>query len=134
MNKLKSKDTDVFAPSIPKALLRGLLVSMIFTFVAFAVFALIISLTSLTEASADKMVTVCTGVAIAISGFTASKGAMSKGWLWGALGGLLYITVVWIIGMISSGRFYADMRIITMLLLAALIGAFGGIIGINTKR
>ena len=132
MNRFK--DTEAIKTTSTKSLIRALVISMGLTFIIFAIFSLIISFSSISEASADTMVTVATAVAIAVSGFIAAKGASSKGWMWGMLGGLTYIIAVWLIGILSNGRFIFDSNTLIAFALSAIIGAFGGIVGINVKR
>lgn len=134
MNGLNFKQVESIKTSSTKPLVKALFVSMTLTLVIFVVFSIIIAFSSISEASADTMVTVATAIAIAVSGFTAARGASSKGWMWGSFGGILYILAVWIIGMLANDTFSFSTRTLVAFIIAAIIGAFGGIVGINSKK
>ncbi|MBQ8525518.1 MAG: TIGR04086 family membrane protein [Clostridia bacterium] len=134
MSRFSFGEAEMIKASPVKSLARALLASMIFTIIVFVAFSLIIAFTPMSEASADIMVTAATAAAVSVSGFAAAKGAASKGWMWGALGGIAYIVSVWIIGMIASGGFSFNSKTLMALLLSVLIGALGGIVGINMRR
>ena len=117
-----------------KASAKSLIYSMSFTFISFVILALIMTLTTLGESFAYKSVLIITILSVLLSGFLRAKSAVSRGWMWGALGGILYTTVLWITSIIFNGNFSFGLKAIISILISALTGAAGGIIGINFKR
>lgn len=117
-----------------KSIAKGVIAALALTVAIFAVFAAVISFTNVSESAADAMVTIATAAGIALSGIIAAGGAQSKGWLSGAIGGFLYIFIVWLIGAVASRGFSLTERASVMFLLSVVIGAFGGIIAINVRR
>lgn len=113
-------------------LLRALAISVLFTLASFAIFSVIITYTSLSEASGDIVVTAVTLIAVMLSGFEAAKKSSSRGWLWGLIGGIAYITTVYITGLAINGNSGISTKVISFFLISGTIGALGGIIGINT--
>lgn len=133
MNKIFSAENESGKSSAVLTLLRALAISMIFTFASFAIFAAIITYTSISEASGDILVTAVTMIAVALSGFTAAKKAASKGWMWGGLGGMVYMLVVYLAGIIAGVNIGISAKGIGILLISGIIGAIGGIAGINVN-
>ena len=134
-NKIAIKENDSSKSLISfKSLIKSVIVAILFTIILFLVFALIISFTDITEASADTMVTVATIIGVIISGIISAYGASSKGWLSGSIGGLFYIFIVWLTGLISGYSVSFSKSTAVILALSIVFGAIGGIIGINMKR
>lgn len=117
-----------------KSVAKAVVCALVLTVAIFAVFSAVISFSSVSETAADAMVTIATAAGIALSGIISAGGAQSKGWLSGAIGGFLYIFAVWLTGAVVSGGFALTERAAVMFLLSIIIGAFGGIIGINLRR
>ena len=130
---MKENDSSKYLISV-KSLIKSVIVAILFTIILFLVFALIISFTDITEASADTMVTVATIIGVIISGIISAYGASSKGWLSGSIGGLFYIFIVWLTGLISGYSVSFSKSTAVILALSIVFGAIGGIIGINMKR
>lgn len=73
-------------------------------------------------------------VAVLFGAIGASRCAKERGWYYGGLTGLLYAVVMVLIGVVVYNTFTFDASGLFRVLVMALIGAFGGIIGINTVR
>ena len=132
--KLFNAENKCCKKTVTGNIIRSLTVSMIFTFVAFLIFAVIISFSSLSEASAETIVNIVTFTAVIISGFTAAKNANSKGWIWGAAGGGLYIGTVIVAGLLANNSSSLAIGTLGFFLISVLIGAIGGIAGINLRK
>lgn len=118
----------------PRAVLKSIIISYAFTFIVFAVFAAVITYTSFPETFTDTVVVITTVLAIIISGMAVSAGARSRGWLNGGIGGFVYMLLLLVLGVIFSDGAVFDMKDVFALLLGFVLGAVGGIIGINMKR
>ncbi|MDG0790155.1 TIGR04086 family membrane protein [Cohnella ginsengisoli] len=70
------------------------------------------------------------GAASLAGGFTAAKRSGKRGWYIGAIAGLLYAVAVVLIGFLSQDIGF-DSRMGLLGLIAALAGAFGGMLGVN---
>ncbi|MFD2329738.1 TIGR04086 family membrane protein [Cohnella sp. GCM10020058] len=70
------------------------------------------------------------GAASLAGGFTAAKRSGKRGWYIGAVTGLLYAIAVVLIGFLSQDIGF-DSRMGQLGLIAALAGAFGGMLGVN---
>lgn len=117
-----------------KPQIRSVVYSMVFTFLAFLILAVVMTFTTVGESAAEKSVIAITVAAVIIAGFLQAKSASSRGWMWGALGGLIYTAVLWIISGAAMGSFGFGIKTIIAFVLSAVVGAAGGIIGINSRK
>ena len=118
----------------PRAVLKSIIISYAFTFIVFAVFAAVITYTGFSEKYIDTVVMITTVLSIIIAGVAVSTGARSRGWLNGGIGGLVYMLILMLLGIIFSDGAIFEMSDVLVLMLGFVLGAFGGIIGINMKR
>lgn len=118
----------------PRAVLKSIIISYAFTFIVFAVFAALITYTGFSETYIDTVVIITTVLSIIISGMAVSVGARSRGWLNGGIGGVVYMFVLTLLGMMFQDDAFFGMRDVLMLLIGFVLGAVGGIVGINMKR
>lgn len=65
-------------------------------------------------------------------GFVAARKAGRKGWYFGLANGLLYALAVLIISFLATDASWT-MAVPTLLGVAAIAGAFGGMVGVNTS-
>lgn len=114
--------------------IKALGIAFVFTGVVFAVFALLITYTSMPDSIIGMIVFVTMIFAIMVSGFVVARNATSRGWLNGAVGGLLYVLILYIIGALFQFGLVFDRHVAMLLLIGFLAGAFGGIVGINMKK
>ncbi len=128
------QNTDIQTTPLLRALLKGLITSVIITFAAILLLSLIITYTPLNEAYADTAVAVITYIAIIAGGFSAAKGTAGRGWLTGMISALLYILLMWIVSGATKGNMQFDTSTALNILISLLCGAFGGIVGINVSR
>ncbi len=111
----------------------GLVYTMGIVFVLTLLFALILYFTSLSDSTLPIISYIVTAVALLFGGYQAGKKAESKGWYYGGLVGIIYGIVL---AMISYLGFAIAMNLkqLSLVVLAFLFGAFGGMIGVNTKN
>ena len=121
-------------PASVISVLKSLGVSYGFTFAVFAVFALLLTYTGIPDSIIGTVVFVTMVFAVMISGFTTARGASSRGWLNGAIGGLMYVLILYILGVMFVTGFVFDKHVVALLVIGFLSGAFGGIVGINMKK
>ncbi len=116
-----------------KKLLKGIVMSYLLTFIMLFIFSILITYTSLSESFADIIVTCATYISTAACGFFAASNTSKKGWLTGSIAGLAYILILFVIALLK-GNYVVGTGTIICLIISALTGALGGIIGINAKR
>lgn len=71
-------------------------------------------------------------IAVLLGSIAGSRAAGERGWYYGGVIGLIYALVMMCIGFVVYSTFSFDAGGLLRILLMALIGAFGGMIGVNT--
>ena len=117
-----------------KNLVVGLLMAYAITCIVFLGYSMLITYTEMSEGSLPMVVSLTTLLAVLVAGFDAARGAAKRGWLWGMWAGFLYVAIMAIIMSVALNEFLVDGRTITVILLALVGGAIGGMIGINVKK
>ena len=104
-----------------------LTISLLFISSVISVFAV------LPEAIVSLLVAAVTYISIGVCGFRAARHLGRSGLLSGALSGLIYVIVLYLIGGIAFGDFGISYSSAITMLICVLCGAIGGVIGINTR-
>ncbi|MDF2839730.1 MAG: family rane protein [Clostridia bacterium] len=112
-------------------MLKSLLVCLIISFVMILLYALILSFTSISDATMSKVTQTILIISIAIASAYGGKKTRHRGWLFGAILGLIFTILLVPFGMALGQVFTMDIYLIAKLLVAAVVGAIGGIIGVN---
>lgn len=73
-------------------------------------------------------------ISVLFGAIVGSRAAGERGWYYGGMVGLFYAIVMLCIGLAIYNTFSFDAGGLFRVLLMALIGAFGGIIGVNTGK
>lgn len=73
-------------------------------------------------------------ISVLIGSLSASRAGRERGWYYGGLTGLIYALIMVGIGVTIYNTFSMDANGLFRVLLMILIGAFGGIIGVNTLK
>ena len=114
--------------------IKGVLVSYIITIPTFVVFAFILSNTSFPEKYISPVVIITTVVSVMFAGLSVTKSIRSKGWLNGAIVGLAYIFILYMVSSLVFNDFSINKNVVTIAFLGVLAGITGGIIGVNLKK
>lgn len=72
--------------------------------------------------------------AVLFGSVSGSRAARERGWYYGGVIGIIYALIMICIGVLAWNTFAMNAGGLFRVLLMALIGAFGGIIGVNTGR
>jgi len=114
-------------------ILKGLATSYIFTFISFLIFAILLSLTNISDSSIPNIILVISILGILIGSATCTHYAHSHGLLWGALVGFSYSLILYLLSSLLLVGFSSGMSTIYLILSSALFGSIGGIVGINLQ-
>jgi len=117
-----------------KQLAFGVLVGYAITCIVFLAYAMMITYTQMSERNLPTVVAITTLLSVMVAGFDAAKGAISRGWMWGMIAGLIYVAVLAIIMIVMVPGFFVDGRTVTIIALSIAGGGLGGILGINIRR
>ncbi|HHY82327.1 MAG TPA: TIGR04086 family membrane protein [Clostridiales bacterium] len=112
---------------------KGSVFAVVITLFFIILFAFTMQLSSLSETIIRPVVQVIRILSIAVGGAYVARQTTSKGWLKGAATGVSYVILVSLIGIISGGHFAFDRILLSDTLMAIIVGAAGGAIGINIR-
>ncbi|MDB5053427.1 MAG: hypothetical protein JWM44_1477 [Bacilli bacterium] len=110
---------------------------MVYSFVIMGIGALIISFilafTNQKENSLAFYAYIVHAISILIGGYVCGKRTNRKGWYHGGLLGILYAVIIWSVGFLGYDQ-AITIHIFFSLIAAYLVGAFGGILGVNNAK
>ncbi len=130
MSDKASVSTNDSAFSFLKSI-KFILISYLISFLLIAVLSAVITWTDVPEAVASPSVRVITFFSAFLSALLTTRSSGSKGWLVGALTGAINIAVLLLFGMALFGGMAFSFSNALMILLGAVSGMAGGIIGVN---
>lgn len=111
----------------------GLFVATLLVFAGSLLTATVLRFTSVSEQTLSYWTYGTSVIALLIGGFVSGRHSGQRGWYYGGMTGLLYGTLIWIIGFLG---FDASFNAATLwfLVMAFLCAALGGILGVNLSR
>lgn len=115
-------------------LIKNLLIMYAVTMVILLAFAFLVTYTNMPDGLVSALVLIITIVSIITTGVFTGKSSSSKGWMHGATTGFLYMLILYLAGSLIFNTFSFGLNLVALLAMGAFSGAFGGIIGVNTKR
>lgn len=134
LNFLKKND----APAKEKnnsvvKVIKGSAIAIILTLIFLSIYAALLSATNMSETTMVPVVLVITGISILIGSSMSTVSIKSQGMLNGFLVGLIYMAVLYIISSIMLVGFEFNLNSVIMLIVGAVTGMIGGVIGVNIK-
>lgn len=108
--------------------------SYIMTLIIFLFVALILCFTEFPESMIGSAVVITTIISIMFGGTCTARRAKTRGWLNGAIAGLMYMIILYLVSSMSGKGFGINKYVVVMMLVGAVAGAIGGIVGINLKK
>lgn len=114
-------------------IIKGSIIALILTIIMLTIYAVVLSYTNISEDSMVPVVMTIIGMSILISSSLTNLKIKKKGILNGAVIGLIYILVLYIISSIITGVFSLNTNSIIMIIVSILTGMIGGIVGVNIK-
>ncbi|SHI51361.1 putative membrane protein, TIGR04086 family [Geosporobacter subterraneus DSM 17957] len=112
---------------------KGIIAAYLFSLVIFLVMALMITYTNISESILPIFTSVILILSITISGIYTGTKLKRKGWLNGALTGLVYILLLFMMSWIFVDGFSIDRWTLYRTIIAVISGGIGGMIGVNMK-
>lgn len=112
---------------------KGELIAYIISGILIIVYGLLLTFSSLSETTMPTVIMVISTVSIALSSIYVAIKAEARGWLNGALTGLIYMIILFLISLLFKTTVSFDKYVLFRMFMGFVIGALGGIIGINLK-
>lgn len=113
---------------------KSLILSILLTFIALLLLSAVLNFTDVSENIISHSIIVISSVCIMIGSFIVSKKIKEKGILNGAILGILYMFVLYIISSIANGSFALNVSSLAMIGIGIIAGIFGGILGVNLNN
>ena len=113
--------------------LKGAGISLLTTVILLIIFSLVLTYTNIQENVINPVIIMITAVSILI-GSSIGIGKMKKdGLINGAIVGVVYMIVIYLISSILNWKFKLNIQSIIMIGIGIAFGILGGIIGVNRK-
>ena len=113
-------------------ILRGILISFLFTVCMLTIFSALLVYTNLSEETIKPVIITITGISILIGSSLGTRKLHKNGLLSGGIIGASYILLLYFISSIISSNFGINWVSIIMSIVGLIGGVFGGIVGVNT--
>lgn len=117
-----------------KVFTRETIISVIISVILIFLLSLIISKTSVTEEIINPAIIIISTFSIVVGSIRVSKCKKEKGILNGAIFGLIYMVLMYLISSIVLRDFSITTKSLIMIISGIVGGAIGGIIGVNMKN
>lgn len=116
------------------SMVKGIAVAYLVTIPMFVIFAFFLANMDFPEKFAPSAVIITTLVSIIVAGWTSTRKIKSKGWLNGGIIGFMYMGILFLVSSLVYRDYTITRHVIIMLIIGVIIGAIGGILGINLRR
>ena len=116
-----------------KQILKGVALAFVISVVLLLVCAVIMTYSPIPDGATRAVTIAVSGISILIAGFVVSRKTRRQGWLAGATCGLLYAAALYVFGSLIMLDFSITVSTMIVAAMGFVLGALGGIIGINTR-
>ena len=114
-----------------KKIVKGSIISIVITLIALVIFAGFLTYTSISESTIPTVTIIIAVISILIGSSLSMTTIRKNGIVNGAIIGLIYIAVIYLLSSIIEKDFSLNKYSMAMIISSALAGALGGIIGVN---
>jgi len=114
-------------------ILKGVILSLIFTLIFLFVFSIILTYTNISESFITPVIIVITAISIFIGSSIGNIKMKKNGLLNGALIGGIYLLSIYLLSGLISQNFSLTTQSIIIIIAGMICGMFGGIIGVNKR-
>lgn len=113
---------------------KGILAGYILIIPLFAVLSYCISLMKFPEKYITGAVIIANIISVIVAGTVSASAVKIKGWLNGAVTGLIYYLVLFLVSSMVLRNLHFGLTALTTMITCILGGSFGGMLGINYKK
>lgn len=111
---------------------KGLLISFVATLIGILIFALLLTLTNLSENTTPVVIIAISFVSILIGTTISTRKIHKNGMINGGIVGGIYVLLLYIISSLVNTGFTLNIYTIIMMIAGIIAGLIGGILGINS--
>ncbi len=113
---------------------KGSILAIALTLILLLIFSILLAYTNLPENIITPMIIIISGISILVGSLISSKTIKKQGILNGMLVAVIYIAIIYAISSIIEGNFGLNIYSIIMIIASIIMGAIGGIVGVNFKK
>ena len=113
--------------------LKGVGIAFIVSLISLIIFSCILTYTDISEQVINPVIMVITGISILIGSSIGNSKIKKNGLLNGALVGICYFLIIYLISSLLNWNFILNLQSIIMIGIGMFFGVIGGIIGVNRK-
>lgn len=132
MIKMKEMSSEGRANNLVR-ILKGSATSIVITLVLLLIYSALLTYTNLNENTMPIFIITITAISILAGSLISSLNIRKNGLTNGALVGLIYIGVIYLLSSIIGQNFSLNIYSIIMMIASVMAGSIGGIIGVNRK-
>lgn len=114
-------------------IIKGVIISIVFTLIFLFVFSIILTYTSISEAFITPVIIVITAISIFIGSSIGNIKMKKNGLLNGALIGGVYLLSIYLLSGAINQNFSLSTSSLIIIIAGMICGMFGGIIGVNKR-
>ncbi len=114
-------------------ILKGSATSIVITLILLLIYSALLTYTNINENTMPITIITITAVSILAGSLVSSLNIKKNGLTNGALVGLIYIVVIYLLSSIISQNFMLSIYSVIMIITSIIAGAVGGIIGVNKR-
>ena len=114
-------------------IIKGVIISIVFTLFFLFVFSILLTYTSISEAFITPVIIITTAISIFIGSSIGNIKMKKNGLLNGALIGGVYLLSIYLLSGIINQNFSLTTQSIIIIVAGMICGMFGGIIGVNKR-
>ena len=112
-------------------IIKGSGIALGITILLLFIFAILLTYTNIQESAMIPVVVIITAISILIGSSLSTLRIKKNGLLNGALVGVIYILLIYIISSLTGSGFSLNIMSVIMLVSSIIAGMIGGIIGVN---
>ena len=110
---------------------KGTGIAFIITLVSLVIFSAILTFSNISEIIINPVIITLTAISILIGSSIGNNKIKKNGLLNGALIGVIYMIIIYLISSLLNWRFSLNLQSLAMIVIGMIFGMLGGIIGVN---
>ena len=127
----KSKNQSENTKPDIKRIIKGVILAFVFTIIFLVLFSVIFTYTDISLSVAGMVGSTIFYAGATVSGIVSSFNLKSRGWLHGVIAGCIYVCAIWIVNLLAGMPGTKVVFPLMKIIVSALLGSIGGIIGVN---